>query len=145
MRQLLIYLRKNVSQSDKRVLGFLDRAEDELQRVQRDCIGGKVNYASVRVADELVSVAAHLLAQHPTRQTKNELKQQLLRIRSMMGVMACNSSAIPYRENIAKIWQSHQEYWKSISPFNEFHKNNGESLEFLELSPHRRLKIKPDT
>ncbi|MDR0740900.1 MAG: hypothetical protein LBF34_04290 [Puniceicoccales bacterium] len=102
MEQLLIYLKKDVPLIDKKSLKVLELVEKELQQARLEGIGRKGNYASVRVIDELVSVAAHLLNDCSPKHKKDKLKILLLRIPPRIGLMARNSSAVPYLENIAK-------------------------------------------
>jgi hypothetical protein len=102
MKQSLAYLRKNVLKSDEKALAVLGLAEKELQQARREGIGRKGNYASIRVVDELVSVAAHLLKNCSLKRKMEELKRLLLRIAPRVGPMACNHSAAPYLENIEK-------------------------------------------
>ncbi|MDR1590928.1 MAG: hypothetical protein LBR92_02960 [Puniceicoccales bacterium] len=102
MRQLLDYLQSNTLGSDGRLADILEWAEEELQYAYLEGIGQKGNYASLRAIDGMVSVATYFLTQKIIKKKKNELKCLLSLIQSGMRFMACNTSAQPYWENIAK-------------------------------------------
>jgi hypothetical protein len=122
MEQLLAYLKKNVPHTEKKALEVLELTEKELQQAQLEGIGGKGNYGSIRVVDELISVAAHLLNDCSLKHRKDALKKLLLPIPPRMNLMACNHSVVSYLENIEKNMKIISTIWRidrnNLSPID---------------------------
>ncbi|MDR0740901.1 MAG: hypothetical protein LBF34_04295 [Puniceicoccales bacterium] len=115
VQQLLNYLKENVSQFDKKALKDLTLSERTMLSAQQEGIRSKGCHSYLKAVDTAISVATHLLTQHPSIQVQNALKQLLLQICS--SPYLTDSAVLPHEPSRRKIPT------RSLSPLDNIRRN----------------------